>query len=81
MVSQYVTKLHRQHTSVVTSVPRGVQRALELKSGEHLVWQVNEACQFVQVSKVVPGGQYRGKDNVGSGREDQGRRLRAEDRG
>lgn len=77
MVGQYVTRIHRQHSSVVTSVPKGVQQVLQLKSGDYLLWQVSEGSLFVQVCKVNPGGVGYAKDNERAGRENKGRRLRA----
>lgn len=81
MIQEYVTHVHRQHTSVVTTIPRAVCKALDLGPGQYLVWQVVKDSLFVQISKVAVGGRNRGKDNVGSNRENQGRRTRAKDGG
>ncbi|MBA7706734.1 hypothetical protein ES703_115591 [subsurface metagenome] len=77
MAEQYVTRIHRQHTTVVTSIPKGVQSALELTSGEYLVWQVDRRSLFVQVSKVVAGGKRHDRGKGDSDKKDRGRRARA----
>jgi len=57
MVNQFVTKLYKQRTSTVTSVPVAVKQQLKLKKGDYLVWQVENNSNFVQISKVVTGGE------------------------
>lgn len=66
MILKYVTKIYRQHTTLVTSIPFNVRAALELTSGDNLLWQVDENSDFVQISKVVPrGGKHDGaKGNI-----------------
>lgn len=60
MIKQSVTKLYRQHTTVVTGVPALVGKQLDLDVGDYLVWEVDSESDFVQVSKVV----VRGKDDA-----------------
>jgi len=72
MVNQYVTKIHRQHTSVVTSLPKAVREQLELTAGDNLFWEVDEASQFVQVCKVVRRGELNAANKRNSDRKDQG---------
>jgi len=52
MADQYVTKAHRQHNSIVTTIPLAVRERLGLLPGDHIVWHVSENCQFVQVLKA-----------------------------
>lgn len=67
MVIQHVTKVHKQHSSMVTSVPIPVQVWLELTKESHIVWQVDTESNFVQVGRVVAGGKSHGR---GSGNSD-----------
>lgn len=69
MSDQYVTKPYRQRTSMVTSLPIGVRVKLGLSNGDHIVWQVNDDSNFVQISKVVPGVKKNGRDSRSSNRE------------
>lgn len=70
MSEQYITKVYRQHTTAVTSVPVGVRVKLGLNVSDHIVWQVSENSPFVQLFKVqVTGKNYDG-DNRDSDRED-----------
>ena len=72
MFYQYVTKLQQQHSTMVSSVPAAVRAVLGMKAGDHIMWQVDEESDFVQVCKVVPGR----KSDVGIGtntnQKDQG---------
>lgn len=69
MVEQYVTKAHRQHTSVVTSIPKPVQQAMQLTSGDYLVFQVDKSSVFVQLSKLVARGDKHDRGTKHSDRE------------
>ena len=73
MVEQYVTRTHRQHTTVVTSIPKNVQHALKLTSGDHLVFQVDRSSVFVQISKLVVRGEKHDRAKKHTGRKDKGR--------
>jgi len=55
MAEQYITKAHRQHNSMVTTIPMAVRGRLGLLPGDHVVWYVSENCQFVQVNKAKFG--------------------------
>jgi len=55
MAEQYITKAHRQHNSMVTTIPIAVRERLGLLNGDHIVWQVSEDCKFVQVFKATFG--------------------------
>lgn len=70
MTKQCVTKLYRQHTTVVTGVPALVGEALELTVGDYLVWEVDKNSEFVQVSKVVAGGKVNVRNKGNSDRKD-----------
>lgn len=75
MALEYITKTYRQHATMVTSVPKEVRYQLELAMGEYLVWQVDSKSSFVQVSKVVPGGNEHGGDSRNPDRKDKGGRI------
>lgn len=72
MANTCITKIHRQHNSLVTTVPVEVRVRLGLNAGDYLVWQVGEVSNFVQISKVVPGGNKNGGDKRPSTRKNQG---------
>lgn len=66
---QYVTRVHRQHSSLVTTMPLRVRSQLELTKGDHIVWTVDENSNFVQISNLVQGvcENVRDKRNSGGG--------------
>lgn len=73
MVKQYVTKIHRQHTTVVTSIPKPVQKAFELTSADYLVWQVDSTSVLVKLRILVIRGNTHGRGKKHSDRKDKGR--------
>lgn len=64
---QYVTRVHRQHSSIVTTIPIGVRRQLELTKGDHIVWVVSENSNFVQIYNLVTGDKNHVRDGKNSG--------------
>lgn len=75
MKNQSVTKLYRQHTTVVTRVPTLVAKQLELNVGDFLVWQIDSESAFVQVSKVVAGGAHEARNKRNPTRKNRRRRT------
>ena len=70
MVFKYMTKVYKQHTTMVTSLPIAVRDRLRLTKGDYLFWQVDRNSDFVQISKVEPRGIVNGKTKGNSDRED-----------
>lgn len=73
MAEQYVTRIHKQHTTCVSSVPKGVQFGLKIKPGDYLVWVVDRRRKIVEVSKVFPGGKRHADSKRDSVRKGIGR--------
>lgn len=71
MIYQYVTKVYKQHQTVVTSVPMAVREKLGIEGGDNLLWEVDVDSGFVQMCKVVRGGGENVRDNRNSHREDK----------
>jgi len=72
MSEQYITKVQKQHSTLVTSIPLAVRMKLELTKADHIVWQVDNLSEFVQISKVVSGGSSHDRSKGNSDRKDQG---------
>lgn len=75
MIYQYVTKVYKQHQTIVTSIPKTVREELGIKRGDNLLWEVDMVTGFVQMCKVVPRGEIYGRDNRNSDRKDSGGRT------
>lgn len=75
MVTECITKTYRQHATMVTSVPIEVRAQLDLAMGEYLVWQIDSNSPFVQVFKVIPGGNENVGDSRNTDRQDKGGRA------
>jgi len=72
MQYQYVTKLHKQHSSIVSSIPKAMAEELELKAGNHLMWTVDTLSDDVQVCKVRSRTESDGSDKRNQHRKDKG---------
>ena len=75
MIFQYVTKLYKQHTTLVTSVPKGVIEELGLKRGDHLFWEIDMNTGYVQLCKVVRRDVVNERNQGNPDQEDQGGRV------
>lgn len=60
MIGQYVTRTHRQHSTMVTSVPATVQKVLDLTKGCYLVWEVDSKHKIVTIRKIASGAMKDG---------------------
>ena len=82
MAAQYfISKLYRQHTSVVMVLPRPVQIALDLKFGDHVVLQWKNPDGVFVLQKFVPVGAQNGRDTEHTNQPDQSRNTQTEIRG
>lgn len=72
MIYQYVTKVYRQHSTMITSVPKAVREELGITDQDNLLWEVDPVSGFVQMCKVVRRGEINAKDSRNSGRKDRG---------
>ena len=52
----FISKLYRQHHSVVMALPQPVRIALSLKAGDHVVLQWKNPDGVFVLSKFVPAG-------------------------
>lgn len=47
-----VTRIFRQHTSLLTTVPYVIRQALNLRRGDYIMWAVDTRNQRLTVSRV-----------------------------
>jgi antitoxin component of MazEF toxin-antitoxin module len=80
MYKHLIVRAHRQHNSIVMTVPKMVCTHLGIEAGDYLVVSFSEGSHSVQVDKFVgkDGKDARGKRCAD--RKDQGRRKRAASR-
>ena len=65
MYHHLITRAHRQHTSVVMTIPVMVRKHLGIEAGDYLVLSFDDGSVSVQMDKFV------GKD----GRDAKGKRV------
>jgi len=74
-MKQFTARIHKQHSSLVITVPKGLCDILDLVKGDVLLFEVKVG----DVAAIVGKANLRGSENVGdtgnSGREDRGGRL------
>lgn len=71
----YIVRLHRQHASVVMTVPKLVREALDIKAGDYVGMRVSEVSGCVQLTKVTPEAIRDGRDRATGNRQDKGGSL------
>lgn len=62
----YITRAHKQHSSIVTSIPKDVREKLSIKAGDYLVFTINPGNKSVAMGKFQ-SNKIRGAQKNGSG--------------
>lgn len=68
----FVCKTHRQHNSIVMTIPVGVCRHLEIKAGDHVTMGLCTDGHSYNFKKLQIGGQENAGDNKHKHRKDKG---------
>ena len=71
---QFTARVHRQHNSLVVTVPKGLCKELQVVRGDLLLFEVEQGDVAAVVGKISLRGSENGKDARNRDREDQGRR-------
>ncbi len=73
MVADYfIAKVHRQHNSLVITVPKPVCIALGLKAGQHMVFTWQQSEGKFKFSKFKPEGAHDDGDSRNPAFKDSG---------
>lgn len=67
---QYAVKVHRQHTSLVVTVPKGLCVELDISKGDMLLFEVEPGGVVAAVGKMTLKGPENGKDTSSPGKLD-----------
>jgi len=69
---QYTSKVHRQHNSLVVTVPKALCQQLTIVKGDILLFEVESGDVAAVVGKIALRGIENGRDTGNSDRKDQG---------
>lgn len=69
---QFTARVHRQHTCLVITVPRGLCKQLEIVKGDILLFEVEPGEVAAVVGKLALRGVEHGRDNANKDRRDTG---------
>jgi len=72
---QYTARVHRQHNSLVVTVPKGLCSQLEIVKGDILLFEVETGDVAAVVGKLALRGSEHGRDSTNSDREHKGGRT------
>lgn len=61
-LKQFTAKVHRQHNSLVVTVPKGLCNLLHIKRGDILVFEHWDAKRTAKVGKLMSGDWYHDED-------------------
>lgn len=70
-----IAKLHRQHSSIVMTVPKLVCKKLKLSAGDYVVLRDSADSRFIFLSKFKPEEIKNARDKRNSVRSNKGRRT------
>jgi len=72
---QFTARVHRQHNSLVVTVPKGLCNQLEIVKGDILLFEVETGDVAAVVGKLALRGVDSGRDSTHSDRKDSGGRT------
>lgn len=72
---QFTARVHRQHTSLVITVPKGLCAQLGIVRGDLLLFEVEPGDVAAVVGKMALRGIDNERDNANSNRRDSGGRT------
>lgn len=68
-----IAKLHRQHTSVVMTVPKLICKSLGLCAGDYVIIEQVDSSQVATMQKFKPKDIRNARDKRNSHRKNRGR--------
>lgn len=71
----FICKVHRQHNSIVMTIPVNVCRQLSIITGDHVVLDGTDTGTSYKFTKLKLEDLKNGKSTKHSSRKDKGRRL------
>lgn len=80
MTVPFVAKVHRQHNSLVVTIPKGVRATCGVDTGDLVVFEVQCGKAWAKFQVLLKKDGTRGKDIYGGVRRDQVRGKRAASR-
>lgn len=70
---QFTAKVHRQHSSLTVTVPKGLCKLMEVEKGNILLFEIEKGDVAAIVGKLSLRGVNCGRDNRDSDCKDKGR--------
>ena len=67
---QYTARVHKQHTSLVVTVPKGLCTHLQISRGDMLLFEVEPGDDAAVVGKLTLRGSESGQNNRSADGED-----------
>ena len=72
-IIHYVARAHRQHSSVVVTIPKGARHWINVKAGDLVLFAVDTEKNACAIAQLIPGGSKDAKRNKHSSRKNKGR--------
>ena len=70
-----IAKLHRQHTSVVMTVPKLICKSLGLCAGDYVIIEQVDSSKVAMLQKFIPKDIRNARDKGNTNRKNKGRRT------
>ena len=72
---QFTARVHRQHSSLVVTIPKGICKELDIQRGDIAMFVTEPGVGAAVIVNINTRGYENGKDARNPDREDQGRRA------
>jgi len=72
-VFQFTSKVHKQHASLVITLPKGICHQLEIRAGDIVLFEVEPGEVACIMGKITLRGSENAGDRTNSDKKDQGR--------
>lgn len=69
---QFTTRIHKQHSSLVITVPQGLCKMLNWSRGDVLLFETDEGCDIAIVGKTSLKVRENVRNNRNTDRQDKG---------
>lgn len=71
-IEQFTVRVHRQHSSLVVTLPKRMCELLDVDKGDIVVFSTSWSARVLFLEKLVPRRERYGKDSRNPDRKDQG---------
>ena len=66
----YIVKVHRQHRSLVCTIPKKLAKQLDVAAGDSVIFKLRVGAKYARMSMLVKGVSYGVQSRASRNRQD-----------